>query len=207
MDSHETQRGVDVANPEQDVISYKTRRSHILANVLLLARPSGIPRVMSSYALDREFQPYVPPKVLGPPSDHLFNTLPVLKRKDYACYNGWICEHRWLPIRNMVKFRNDVRSAPAINWWNNDEDAVAFARFKRGFILVNNGRSTVKGLFNTTLPQGQYCDVLSGSSVDQRSCTGSVIHVRADGFAELTVESVREVPAIAIQVEERMFPD
>ncbi|CAN7986984.1 unnamed protein product [Ixodes hexagonus] len=199
IDSHETQRGVDISDPKQDVVSYQDRRNHVLANVLLMAMPQGTPRVMSSYTLDADVQPYVPPKKLGPPSDHAFNTRPVLKGKDYACYNGWICEHRWLPIRNMVKFRNAVASAPVTNWWDNSEDAVAFARLRKGFVLINNGRSTVTGLFNTTLPQGYYCDVLSGSSVDRRSCTGKVVRVREDGFAELAVESVGDVPAVAIQ--------
>lgn len=108
---------------------------------------------------------------------------------------------RWLPIRNMVKFRNAVASAPVSNWWDNGEDAVAFARFRKGFVLINNGRSTITGLFNTTLPQGYYCDILSGSSVDRRSCAGNVVRVREDGFAELSVESVRDVPAVAIQAD------
>lgn len=207
VDNHETQRGVDVLDPKQDVVSYQDPRNHVLANILMLAVPQGIPRVMSSYALNVDVQPYVPPKKLGPPSDHAFNTRPVLMSKDYACYNGWICEHRWLPIRNMVKFRNVVASAPVTNWWDDNEDAIAFARLRKGFVLINNGRSTVTGLFNTTLPQGYYCDVLSGSSVDRRSCTGNVVRVREDGFAELAVEGVGDVPAVAIQADERVFPD
>ncbi|CAN7987396.1 unnamed protein product, partial [Ixodes pacificus] len=95
VDNHETQRGVDVSDPKQDVVSYQDRRNHVLANILMLAVPQGIPRVMSSYALNVAVQPYVPPKKLGPPSDHAFNTRPVLMSKDYACYNGWICEHRY----------------------------------------------------------------------------------------------------------------
>ncbi|EEC19986.1 alpha-amylase, putative [Ixodes scapularis] len=201
VDNHETQRGVDVSDPKQDVVSYQDRRNHVLANILMLAMPQGIPRVMSSYALNVDVQPYVPPKKLGPPSDHAFNTRPVLMKEDYTCYNGWICEHRWLPIRNMVKFRNVVASAPVTNWWDDSEDAVAFARLRKGFVLINNGRSTVTGLFNTTLPQGYYCDVLSGSSVDRRSCTGNVVRVREDGFAELAVEGVGDVPAVAIQAD------
>lgn len=207
VDSHETQRGLDVEHAARDVVSYLDRKEHVLATVLMLAQPRGVARVMSSYDLDQKFETYVPPKKLGPPFDHLFNTKPVLMKEDYVCYNGWICEHRWLPIRNMVKFRNAVADAPAVNWWDDDADAVAFARLRRGFVLVNNGRSTVTGLFNTTLPAGYYCDVLSGSRMDGRSCTGRVVRVRGDGFARLSVSDAEDVPAVAIQIEERVFPD
>ncbi|KAK8777514.1 hypothetical protein V5799_029145 [Amblyomma americanum] len=152
VDSHETQRGVDVADAVADVVSHRDRKRHVLATVLMLAQPHGIARVMSSYALDRKFDTYVPPKMLGAPFDHMFNTLPVLMKENYECYNGWICEHRWLPIRNMIRFRNGVADAPATNWWDDDADAVAFARLRRGFVLVNNGRSVVRGLSAWTLP-------------------------------------------------------
>ncbi|XP_077509588.1 alpha-amylase-related protein-like [Amblyomma americanum] len=207
VDSHETQRGVDVADAVADVVSHRDRKRHVLATVLMLAQPHGIARVMSSYALDRKFDTYVPPKMLGAPFDHMFNTLPVLMKENYECYNGWICEHRWLPIRNMIRFRNGVADAPATNWWDDDADAVAFARLRRGFVLVNNGRSVVRGLFNTTLPGGYYCDLLTGSRVDERSCSGDVVRVRRDGFAQLSVDAAAEVPAVAIQIEERVFPD
>lgn len=207
VDSHETQRGVDVTDAAGDVVTYQDRKRHVLATVLMLAQPHGVPRVMSSYALDGKFETYVPPKVLGPPFDHMFNTKPVLMRENFECYNGWICEHRWLPIRNMVHFRNWVGSAAAVNWWDDDGDAVAFARLGRGFVLVNNGLSVVRGLFNTTLPAGYYCDVLTGSRHDTRTCSGHVVRVRPDGFAELSVDAAAEVPAIAIHTQERVFPD
>uniref|UniRef100_A0A131Z198 Alpha-amylase n=1 Tax=Rhipicephalus appendiculatus TaxID=34631 RepID=A0A131Z198_RHIAP len=207
VDSHETQRGVDVNDTEGDVVTYRDRKRQVLATVLMLAQPHGVPRVMSSYALDGKFETYVPPKMLGPPFDHMFNTRPVLMRENFECYNGWICEHRWLPIRNMVHFRNWVGAAVAVNWWDDDADAVAFARLQRGFVLVNNGLSVVRGLFNTTLPAGYYCDVLSGSRRDTRTCSGHVVRVRPDGFAELSVDPAAEVPAVALHTQERVFPD
>ncbi|KAH7957662.1 hypothetical protein HPB52_021103 [Rhipicephalus sanguineus] len=201
VDSHETQRGIDVTDTVGDVVTYRDRKRHVLATVLMLAQPHGVPRVMSSYALDGKFETYVPPKMLGPPFDHMFNTQPVLMRENFECYNGWICEHRWLPIRNMVHFRNWVGAAAAVNWWDDDADAVAFARLQRGFVLVNNGLSVVRGLFNTTLPAGYYCDVLSGSRRDTRTCSGHVVRVRPDGFAELSVDPAAEVPAVALHTQ------
>ncbi len=43
---------------------------------------------------------------IGPPVDGNMNTLPVVVNPDDTCGNGWICEHRWRQIYNMVKFRN-----------------------------------------------------------------------------------------------------
>ncbi|CAG0907600.1 unnamed protein product, partial [Cyprideis torosa] len=40
---------------------------------------------------------------VGPPMDEDGNIL------DVSCGNGWICEHRWREIANMVIFRNVVR--------------------------------------------------------------------------------------------------
>lgn len=207
VDSHEIQRGVDVENFDDDVITYKDRRAYVSANVLMLAQPEGIPRVMSSYQLDRKTQPFVPPKLLGPPSDHAFNTLPVLKKANYICYNGWICEHRWAEIRRMVQFRNAVHGAPVAAWWDDDADAIAFARQGKGFVVVNNGRSTVSKLLETMLPPGYYCDVISGAVEDRDRCTGLTIKVRRDSFAYFRVESDKEVPVVALHINARVFPD
>ncbi|KAL3215821.1 hypothetical protein MRX96_033436 [Rhipicephalus microplus] len=172
VDSHETQRGVDVTDTEGDVVTYRHRKRHVLATVLMLAQPHGVPRVMSSYDLDRKFE-----TLRGCPSV------------------------TWCPSATWWA------DAAAVNWWDDDADAVAFARLHRGFVLVNNGPSVVHGLFNTTLPAGYYCDVLSGSRRDTRTCSGRAVRVRPDGFAELSVDPAAEVPAIALHTQERVFPD
>ncbi|XP_064461112.1 alpha-amylase-like [Ornithodoros turicata] len=209
VDSHEIQRGIDVNDFDNDAVNYQERRTYVLANVLMLAQPHGMARVMSSYAIDRKMEPFVPPRLLGPPSDHAFNTLPVLKKANYECYNGWICEHRWLEIRGMVQFRNAVGSVPVTAWWDDDADAIAFARQGKGFVVINNGRSTLNTLLNTTLPEGYYCDVLSGEVTDQHhsACSGRTVRVRRDSYAHFIVNSDSDVPAVAIHIHARVFPD
>ena len=41
-------------------------------------------------------------------------------------------------LRNMVIFRNVVNGQPQTNWWDNQNNQVAFGRGNRGFIVFNN---------------------------------------------------------------------
>jgi len=66
----------------------------------MLAYPYGYPRVMSSFFFDDRDQ--------GPPQDANENILSPTVNSDGTCGNGWVCEHRWRQIFNMVEFRNVV---------------------------------------------------------------------------------------------------
>ena len=33
-----------------------------------------------------------------------------------ACGNGWVCEHRWSTIADMIQFSNTVVGEPLTNW-------------------------------------------------------------------------------------------
>ena len=54
-------------------------------------------------------------------------------------------------------------------------------------------------MLQTGLPQGQYCDVISGS-LDQGRCTGKTITVQGDGRAQLSISNSDEDPMVAIHV-------
>ena len=66
----------------------------------MLAYPYGYSRVMSSFFFDDSDQ--------GPPQDRNENILSPTINSDGTCGNGWVCEHRWREIFNMVEFRNVV---------------------------------------------------------------------------------------------------
>jgi alpha-amylase len=70
-----------------------------MAVAFMLAYPYGYPRVMSSYFFDNPDQG--PPNVNG-------NILSPTINSDGTCGNGWVCEHRWRQIFNMVAFMNVV---------------------------------------------------------------------------------------------------
>ncbi|XP_070169478.1 alpha-amylase 4N-like isoform X1 [Polyergus mexicanus] len=64
----------------------------------------------------------------GPPHDSAGNTLSPIINSDNTCDNGWICEHRWRQIYNMVRFRNAVNKTSINNWWDNGQNQIAFCR-------------------------------------------------------------------------------
>jgi len=70
-----------------------------MAVAFMLAYPYGYPRVMSSYTFSNADQG--PPNVNG-------NILSPHVNSDGTCGNGWVCEHRWRQIANMVEFSNVV---------------------------------------------------------------------------------------------------
>jgi len=71
-----------------------------MAVAFMLAYPYGYPRVMSSFYFDDPNQ--------GPPQDNNENILSPTINPNGTCGNGWVCEHRWRQIFNMVEFRNVV---------------------------------------------------------------------------------------------------
>lgn len=67
-----------------------------MAQAYMLAWPHGYPRMISSFDFtDTE---------AGPPMDAEENILPVIINTDGTCGNGWVCEHRWNALTNMVQF-------------------------------------------------------------------------------------------------------
>ena len=68
---------------------------------------------------------------------------------------------------------NSTSSGPPITkWYAPTVDRVAFARGKVGFIAINNGDTPWTEEFDTGgLPQGKYCDIIAGPSLDG-NCKG-----------------------------------
>ncbi|TRY76789.1 hypothetical protein TCAL_12427 [Tigriopus californicus] len=134
IDNHDNQRGHGGAG---NTLTHKDPYKYKLAVSFMLAHDYGFKRVMSSYYFDNSDQ--------GPP-----DTPP-------GCGEGWVCEHRWNSIGNMVEFANAVNGEPVENWVG-EADMVAFSRGAKGFYAMGNvgGRQ-----FTTGLPDGEYCDLIS----------------------------------------------
>jgi hypothetical protein len=88
VDNHDNQRGHGGAG---GVLTYKEDYNYKIATAFHLGHEFGFKRVMSSYDFDNADQgpPAADP---GPP--------------DTGCDNGWVCEHRWSSIANMVQVRH-----------------------------------------------------------------------------------------------------
>ncbi len=205
-DNHDKQRGHGGGG---SYLTYHNGPTYDLANVFMLAWPYGYPALMSSYAFstgsafDTSY---------GPPHDPATGatrgpwdgagTAP-------ACFDqnrgGWVCEHRFRPIGNMVKFRAATMGAWFVNnWWDNGGNQIAFGRGDRGFVVINREGGTLSRSFKTALPAGQYCDVISGDytpTAGGGTCAGTVVTVDAGGNASLTAPAFG---AAAIHVAARL---
>ncbi|MFE0738315.1 carbohydrate-binding module family 20 domain-containing protein [Streptomyces sp. NPDC058855] len=141
VDNHDTERGGDTLN-------YKDGANYTLASVFMLAGPYGSPDVHSGYEWTD--------KDAGAPNGN---------RVD-ACYsNGWKCQHAWREIASMVGFRNTARGQGVTDWWDNGNNAIAFGRGSKAYVVINRESSALGRTFQTSLPAGTYCDVQSGNPV------------------------------------------
>ena len=178
IDNHDNQRGHGAGDP----LSFEDGGLYRIANVFMLAWPYGRPKIMSSYRID---DPDIGPPPASPQD---------------ACGEAWICEHRWPAIRGMVGFRNVAGSAPVQHWWSNGNDQIAFARGDRAFVVLNREElPTLERTFDTGLPEGTYCDVLTGGPGTD-GCVGATIEVDASGLAEIRVGPL---DAVALHVDAR----
>jgi alpha-amylase len=208
-DNHDKQRGHAGGG---NYLTYHNGPTYDLANVFMLAWPYGYPVLMSSYAFrkgsafDASHGPPFDPgtgATRGPWDGGV--TQP-------ACFNqsigGWVCEHRFRPIGNMVAFRNQTLPIWTVtDWWDNGGNQIAFGRGDRGFVVINKESSGLTRSFRTSLPAGTYCDIISGdfagssSGGSSATCSGSVITVDAQGNAGITVAAFS---AAAIHVGARL---
>ncbi|XP_041359720.1 alpha-amylase-like [Gigantopelta aegis] len=147
VDNHDNQRGHGGGGNQ---ITHKTPRDYKFAVAFMLAYNYGFTRIMSSYFFDNTDQ--------GPPADNNYMTKDVPIKADGSCGNGWVCEHRWDPIANMVAFRNAVVGTDIQHWYD-DGNIVAFARGDKGF-FVQSKNGNIDQTFITGLPAGQYCDLI-----------------------------------------------
>lgn len=169
IDNHDTQRG-------EAKLTYKDGNLYTLANVLMLGLPYGYPKVMSSYAFSDHDA--------GPPSSSVNNC------SDHGTDNGkWVCEHRQPMIAGMVKVRQMAADTPMANFQTGqNNDAIAFSRGNKAFIVINRSSSTWQSTLKSGLAAGQYTDALG---------SGNSITVQSDGSASFNVPSMT---AMAIHV-------
>jgi len=193
VDNHDNQRGHGAGLP---VLNYKESRLYKLATAFTLAWPYGVTRVMSSYQFEADWT--------GPPSDGNFNTLPVPVNPDLTCGGGWICEHRWQQIYQMVGFRNVVKGTEMNNWYDGGEQGpnqIAFTRGSVGFFAINNDNKAFTAQVPTSLPDGSYCDVFTDNF--NAGCQGRTVVV-SGGRVNVNIPGGIEDSAIAIHINSRL---
>jgi len=197
VDNHDNQRG-EAAGPA--ILSFHDARLYKMAQTFFLGWPYGLTRVMSSYNWERKIENGHDLNYwIGPPHDNDFNILPVTITADQTCGNGWICEHRWRQIYNMVGFRNTVAGTGMNDWWDNGSNQIAFSRGDKGFLVINNDDYPLQATIQTGLPAGQYCDLISGNK-EGSSCSGKVITVNSGGTVNVDITNAQDDPVLATHV-------
>lgn len=193
VENHDNERGHGAGGDQ--VLTYKQSRNYKMAVAFAMAHPFGITRIMSSFAFTDSD--------IGPPQDGNGNIVSPSINADGTCGNGWVCQHRWRQIYNMVVFRRHVWTVGLSNWWSNGSQQIAFARTGMGFVAFNNEGSNLIETLQTTLPAGTYCDVISGSLVNG-SCTGKTVIVGSDGNANIVLGTNEEDGVLAIHTGARL---
>ncbi|PPR00074.1 hypothetical protein CVT24_008976 [Panaeolus cyanescens] len=162
VDNHDTERN-------GASLSYKSsNNAYVLATVFKLAYPYGAPTILSSFSFSDHDA--------GAPNGG-YGRCSATGGSD-----GWVCQHRWIAISGMVGFRNTVGSGSLVNWVSPAANRIAFGRGSAGYVAINNADSAWSATFRTSLPDGTYCDVISGKSSGS-SCTGASYTVSGGSFS------------------------
>lgn len=153
VDNHDTERGE--AN-----VTAKDPELYVIANALMLADDYGTPVLFSGYAFsDRD---------AGAPTDADGRVL------DAACVDASgpagdladgerTCVQSWPAIAGMLEFRAMAAGTPRMPGVD-EGDAYGFEREGRGVVAVNVGDDVQRLEVPTTMPDGAYCDVVSGGA-------------------------------------------
>ncbi|XP_030845803.1 alpha-amylase B-like [Strongylocentrotus purpuratus] len=171
VENHDNQRNHGGGG---DILTFKEPREYKIGLAFGLAWNYGTARIFSGYVFEDSDQ--------GPPSDSSGNTDNVVINAEGLCDGGWVCEHRWSAIRNMVCFRNVAGDEPVENWWDNGDNFIAFSRGDKAFFALNNERVRQSETLQTGLPSGTYCDLITGEPTT-RGCSGTSVVVDDDGLA------------------------
>ncbi|GAB4084694.1 carbohydrate-binding module family 20 domain-containing protein [Myceligenerans cantabricum] len=142
VDNHDTERNGETMN-------YQWGAKYVLANTFMLSWPYGSPSVYSGY----EFSDHD----AGVPGST--NT----SVPDADCGGVFTCTQRWTEIRGMVGFHNEVSGTGVTNWWDDGANNIGYGRGQSGYVAINNTGSSVNRTYQTSLPAGEYCDVVAAS--------------------------------------------
>jgi len=170
VDNHDTERG-------EAKVTYRQPELYVIANALMLADDYGTPVVYSGYAFsDRD---------AGAPADADGRVLPAScggeagPRASYADGER-TCVQAWPAIAGMLEFRAVAADSPRMAGVD-EGDAYGFEREGRGVVAVNVGDEPETIAIPTSLPDGAYCDVVSGGADagGSGSCAGATVTVDA----------------------------
>lgn len=180
-DNHDNQR-----DGGDGILTYKDGDLYTLANVFMLAHPYGYPKIMSSYYYSYDNTD------AGPGDSLVWNN-----GQPSGCGQNWVCEHRQRAIANMVGFRNASEGHALSNWWDNNNNQIAFGRSGYGFVIINRENNALNHTFTTGMSDGSYCNVIAGDPENRCEDDNGQSHYLEVTNGELTTE-VPAMSAVAI---------
>lgn len=174
--NHDTERN-------GSTLSYKSGTAYTLANYFLLAYPYGRPSVFDGFTWSAAGQ--------SPPADAGgFVT-------DANCSAGWQCITQSTGVKGMVGWHNATASATTVSDFTATAgNVIGFGRGGKGWIGLNASSSASTAAYTTGLPDGVYCDVITGGA-KAGGCNGTAVTV-SDGTATVTIPAGG---AVAIDVD------
>jgi alpha-amylase len=165
--NHDTERNGNAITPISDPVTFK------LASIFMLASDYGTPMLYSGYP----FSDYDQAPPLGAQGEVL----------DVTCggSGGWNCQQRDQSIIQMIKWRTKTMKLPTADFLHTDSYS-AWSKGELGFFAINAAETELSMSFQTSLPQGLYCNTLLLNE-DQTSCPGNEIQVGQDGLVQLNL--------------------
>ncbi|KAA9107736.1 alpha amylase C-terminal domain-containing protein [Microbacterium rhizomatis] len=168
IDDHTSERA-DAA------ITYRDGPLYLLANVLVLADDYGMPMISSGYAFGS--------RDAGPPTSADGAVLPascegLTEPRTMLSDGDRICPQAWTAIAGMLAWRSAVGDAPRVAA-SKGGDLYGFERAGRGVVAVNPGGTEGWVIVPTSMPDGEYCDVITGGAdaLADGACAGEVYKV------------------------------
>jgi len=171
VSNHDTERN-------GETLSYKDSRYFELATAMMLAEDYGQPMLYSGYAFE-EFDsgPYETASGVEPVKCEGV-TEPKSEYKNYE----WVCQHRWSSTVSMIEFRDLVQGAEITEKYR-ERGVYGFARQGKGYFITNvfdNKPMSIE--VQTTLPDGEYQDLIDGGS-----------HQIVDGVLKATLDPMSAI--------------
>lgn len=82
----------------------------------------------------------------------------------------------------MVEFMDVVGDENITSWWDNGKNQIAFSRGSKAFVVFNLDNYDMNNvIIPTSMKEGLYCDIISGTKTSETSCSGELLEVKHDG--------------------------
>jgi len=163
--NHDTERNGNALTPMSDPVTFQ------LASIFMLASDYGTPMLYSGYS----FSDYDQAPPLGVEGEVLDATC--------GADPDWNCQQRDQSIIQMIDWRTKTMNLPTTNFMHK-ESYSSWSKGELGFFAINAAKKELSMSFQTSLPQGTYCNFLLLSK-DETTCPGNEIQVGQDGLVQL----------------------